>query len=365
MRTLLFSLACGRFRARAIHAALAVLATGALAGCESESNPPAVAADTADTSGGFDAALGTDTASGADAGADDATAATDATASTDTTADTDTTAGTDAADATASDTAESDSAEADTAATDAVLTDAQQPDTVQADTTPADTTPADTTPADTTPADTSSADTAGADALVDPSQVSCGGASPKFPAYATACASDADCAVGLHQIDCCGSQVAVGVASGALSSFAAAEAICAEQYPDCKCAQKPPLAQDGVYVADPAGIVARCVDGTCLAKAKDGPNCQDGAGWSPSKWCQKTSDCTYAMHRVDCCGSEQAVGVTKVAKSAYEKTEYQCAPEPICDCIPKPVTAEDGGSAGDGLIAVTCEAGLCQTYIKN
>lgn len=92
--------------------------------------------------------------------------------------------------------------------------------------------------------------------------VQCGGATPSFPTFAKACQADADCAIGLHQINCCGTKRAIGIASGAKAALDEAEATCASQYPDCDCAQFPTQAEDG-KTADDGAIAVRCDAGQC------------------------------------------------------------------------------------------------------
>src|SRR5262245_3717800 len=50
------------------------------------------------------------------------------------------------------------------------------------------------------------------------------------------CATDADCVVVTHQIDCCGSQAALGVNSSSRALFDAREATCRQGWPACPCA---------------------------------------------------------------------------------------------------------------------------------
>ncbi len=197
--------------------------------------------------------------------------------------------------------------------------------------------------------------------------VSCGGSPVKFPQFAKTCANDADCFVALHQINCCGTLGAFGLATGEMASFAAAEAQCQAQYPDCKCAQQPTMGEDG-YTTKDTDFKAVCQASLCRAVVPE-PKAEctsSGLIWpKPVKACQANADCTYAMKTIDCCGTQVATGITKAAKSAFEAAEFKCANAmAICDCIAKPVTHDDGSSAGDGMTAVSCDQGLCSTYAK-
>jgi hypothetical protein len=83
-----------------------------------------------------------------------------------------------------------------------------------------------------------------------------------FPTFAKACSSDADCFIALHQINCCGTLVALGYSTSARAAFAAAESTCEGMYPGCGCAQGPTKAEDGR--TDLQGTISvRCSAGTC------------------------------------------------------------------------------------------------------
>ena len=200
------------------------------------------------------------------------------------------------------------------------------------------------------------------------SAVQCGTSPSKFPVFAKGCAADGECFVALHQVNCCGTQVALGLSKGEASAFEAAEKQCVSQYPGCGCAQFATQAEDGFFGWAAADFKASCQAGVCRSALKDPkPNCTSTGLAEPKapKACQKQSDCTTLLQTIDCCGSQKAVGVAKYAKDAMEAAELKCTQAiSICDCATKPVVAEDGQAAGDGLIAVQCEAGACMSYIK-
>lgn len=197
--------------------------------------------------------------------------------------------------------------------------------------------------------------------------VQCTGSNPKFPSFAIICSSDTDCFVGIHQLDCCGTKAAIGLATTQQAAFSAAEALCAQQFPKCKCLQQPTMAEDGYTTAD-SGFKAVCQAGLCTAVTPNAASecLSTGLNWpKPVKICANKADCTYVLRTVDCCGSQLATGILKSAKDAYEVKEVQCATAmAICDCMAKPVAMEDGSSGGDGLIAVDCLQGNCSTYAK-
>lgn len=104
---------------------------------------------------------------------------------------------------------------------------------------------------------TTGSGTTGAPAIV------CGGDMPFFPEFDRSCAESADCALGFHQLDCCGSLAALGISAEAAKLFAEAEAECMLQYPQCDCATKPTVADDGNSSPDNNAIQVSCVDGQC------------------------------------------------------------------------------------------------------
>lgn len=101
------------------------------------------------------------------------------------------------------------------------------------------------------------------DATTGEPAIVCGGDMPYFPAFDRSCAATTDCALVLHQLDCCGSLAALGISGDAAPLFAAAEAECAMQYPDCDCLAQPTTADDGNSSPDINAIEVGCVDGQC------------------------------------------------------------------------------------------------------
>jgi hypothetical protein len=84
-----------------------------------------------------------------------------------------------------------------------------------------------------------------------------------FPSFDVACDGEADCAIVLHQADCCGSRVALGVRSDQVHTFDIAEAVCVSQYPECGCAAQPTTAEDGQTAASEDLIEVTCDAGSC------------------------------------------------------------------------------------------------------
>ncbi len=215
--------------------------------------------------------------------------------------------------------------------------------------------------------DASRADAGQADAGPVPGVV-CMGNKPAFPPFSKACAVDADCVAVTHQINCCGTDIALAVAKSEATAYQAAEATCRAQYPGCGCASEPTVAEDGQIALWNSPVVAVCKAGACMATVPSNAGKCDVSGVKqpqPYKWCQSSDDCAHVLHQVDCCGSQIAWGVTKTSKALIESTEAACVKlQPICDCAPKPTSTEDGAVVGRGVITTSCDAGRCLTATK-
>ena len=85
-----------------------------------------------------------------------------------------------------------------------------------------------------------------------------------FPTFDRSCHNDIDCFVAMHQTDCCGSIVAMGLSASQRVAFDAAERVCEGMYPPCMCAPHPPLADDGRY-GTVETVAARCGAGVCTS----------------------------------------------------------------------------------------------------
>jgi len=84
-----------------------------------------------------------------------------------------------------------------------------------------------------------------------------------FPEFDRSCMNNRDCTIVLHQVDCCGSLVAWGLHNDAGKPFAEAEAVCQEQFPDCDCAPKLTVCDDGKATEDVGQIGVACMKGSC------------------------------------------------------------------------------------------------------
>ncbi len=78
-----------------------------------------------------------------------------------------------------------------------------------------------------------------------PDAMSMGVACFPDPPIARGCGAAGDCIVVLHQIDCCGTFRAIGIAGSDRDRFDDEEALCEASYPRCRCAARPTEADDG------------------------------------------------------------------------------------------------------------------------
>lgn len=89
-----------------------------------------------------------------------------------------------------------------------------------------------------------------------------------FPSFERGCARAEDCSVGVHQIDCCGTHRALGIAERARARFSELEVECRRSFPDCMCAAGPTLADDGSTAASDMPAVA-CLEGRCVTSFRE------------------------------------------------------------------------------------------------
>jgi hypothetical protein len=76
-------------------------------------------------------------------------------------------------------------------------------------------------------------------------ELSCPVDMSSFPVFARDCAAPSDCAIALHQIDCCGTMAAHGIRADQVAAFNTAELACEAMFPGCGCASQPTQAEDG------------------------------------------------------------------------------------------------------------------------
>ncbi len=89
-------------------------------------------------------------------------------------------------------------------------------------------------------------------------EVQCSARPQVFPTFERACSSAAACFVAHHQIDCCGTQVALGISLSEKSRFEAAEATCRLQHARCACTPAPTRTDTGQIAPNPQQISVDC-----------------------------------------------------------------------------------------------------------
>jgi hypothetical protein len=94
----------------------------------------------------------------------------------------------------------------------------------------------------------------------------CGGGMP-FPTFDKTCLNPAGCFVGMHQLNCCGSQLAIGVSFVEQQAFMSAEMSWEASCPGCVCPARLPEAEDG-KMCMAANIYVLCDAGKCTTHCK-------------------------------------------------------------------------------------------------
>jgi hypothetical protein len=94
--------------------------------------------------------------------------------------------------------------------------------------------------------------------------VMCTGTVGVFPTFDKTCTVVDDCAIGIHQTNCCGATTAMGLTKAEEARFAAAEKICVDQYPPCACPATPTVAEDGRNPIAGQSIVVECQSRKCM-----------------------------------------------------------------------------------------------------
>ena len=83
-----------------------------------------------------------------------------------------------------------------------------------------------------------------------------------FPNFQKGCGTIANCIIKLHQIDCCGSAIAIGINHGEFAAFDAAEAEWRNSCPKCGCPAMATLAENGKTGLN-ADVKVACDNGVC------------------------------------------------------------------------------------------------------
>ena len=242
--------------------------------------------------------------------------------------------------------------EPDTTAGDTTTGDTTAGDTTAGDTAAGDTTTGDTTAGDTTTGDTTAGDTSVSDVPVDP----CEDIGP----HNTACTEPSDCRLVFHQVDCCGSQEALGINESEATQYQQLENMCVASEPTCDCIPEETVAQDG-NSGPGYRIAVDCVGGQCESYVPEDP-CL-GIPEDFGKTCVDATDCFIALHQTNCCGTRIAVGLSVGETQPFTTAEDTCRQSyPGCGCASEPTLAEDGSTGPETELAVACNLGVCETY---
>lgn len=96
----------------------------------------------------------------------------------------------------------------------------------------------------------------------------CVGDSAAFPTFDKGCTNDVSCSFGLHQINCCGSQAAIGLNHAFKVDFEKYETAWRATCPACGCASGGISLDDGEVVGDPSLVGVKCDGGQCRTYKK-------------------------------------------------------------------------------------------------
>ncbi|HEX7604142.1 MAG TPA: hypothetical protein VF316_21135 [Polyangiaceae bacterium] len=83
-----------------------------------------------------------------------------------------------------------------------------------------------------------------------------------FPGFVKGCSVTAGCVSKLHQIDCCGSMIAIGINHSEATLCDQSELAWENACPKCQCAAKPTMAEDGSTGLN-ANVKVNCESLTC------------------------------------------------------------------------------------------------------
>jgi hypothetical protein len=85
-----------------------------------------------------------------------------------------------------------------------------------------------------------------------------------FPSFDKSCSTDSDCVAKLHQVNCCGTRVSIGINVSQSAAFDVTEAACAAQFPACGCAEQATTGEDGKTMPDYSdSFPVACKAGQC------------------------------------------------------------------------------------------------------
>lgn len=150
--------------------------------------------------------------------------------------------------------------------------------------------------------------------------IACDASPPVFPEFDESCKQDQDCVVVFHQVNCCGTEVALGIAMSAQDGFRQAEEVCRSQYPGCGCPAFATEAEDGNTAWDPAQFAVKCKAGECFSYVVGAaPRCHD------ADECEDGQTCLAPGEPMPC-------GICRQPEEVCEK-DQDCGPAEVCEWV--------------------------------
>jgi hypothetical protein len=94
-----------------------------------------------------------------------------------------------------------------------------------------------------------------------------------------------------------------------------------------------------------------------------GGSCGGGTAFATfDKACTDATNCSFGLHQINCCGSEEGIGFNHAQRAAFTAAEAtwdaSCAK---CGCAAQPLRAEDGKTCDAAAITVMCMSNQCVT----
>jgi hypothetical protein len=78
--------------------------------------------------------------------------------------------------------------------------------------------------------------------------------------------------------------------------------------------------------------------------------------------CTNNDSCSFGMHQLSCCGSQQAIGFNHAQTNAFAAAEIAWeATCPGCAC-PAALPIDDEGKTCNAMPTVSCDNGMCFTH---
>ena len=264
--------------------------------------------------------------------------------------------------------AESDAPEPDTLEPDTGEPNSPEPDSGEPDTPGSDTSEPDTGEPDTPEPDIGEPDTPEPDTG---DHRMCTSDDSGFPDYRSGCREAADCTQAFHQLDCCGTNAAIGVLASTHDEFLDAEDVCRGEYDRCRCAARPTQTDDGVLVSELSDFEVECDAGFCVSVGARDPSdviCSDRVPTTFPDFdnsCVEYDDCVAVPHQYDCCGNMHMVGVNRDYLETFNASELNCRAEfPACGCPVGPFSTDSGTSAfSEEIVEAMCRDGVCYTFV--